>query len=61
MLSLHSLNFVLLIMSFLISVQTLLTFDLSSPPNLGVIFSFLQLVIPEKMSNEMENIDRALF
>ena len=61
MLSLHSLNFVLLIMSFLISVQTLLTFDLSSPPNLGVIFRFLQLVIPEKMSNEMENIDRALF
>ena len=61
MLSLHSLNFVLLIMSFLISFQTLLTFDLSSPPNLGVIFRFLQLVIPEKMSNEMENIDRALF
>ena len=61
MLSLHSLNFVLLIMSFLISFQTLLTFDLSSPRNLGVIFRFLQLVIPEKMSNEMENIDRALF
>ena len=61
MLSLYSLNFVLLIMSFLISFQTFLTFDLSSPPNLGVIFRFLLLVIPEKMSNEVDNSDIALF